>query len=130
MIEVEQPEGISTRKLVLETARHNVITAYSGDKGVDMLRRFPGVDVAVVHTEVDDLPFQQTVKRLKGIRSDLKVIGISPLTDRVPDGADYMLHSHDPHELLTLLAEKFEAETSDSDKIDPTDPHSPTGQGA
>jgi hypothetical protein len=29
MIEVEQPEGVSTRKLVLETARPNVITAYS-----------------------------------------------------------------------------------------------------
>jgi hypothetical protein len=27
MIEVEQPEGVSSRKLILETARHNVITA-------------------------------------------------------------------------------------------------------
>jgi hypothetical protein len=29
MIEVEQPEGVSSRKLILETARHNVITAYT-----------------------------------------------------------------------------------------------------
>jgi hypothetical protein len=34
MIEVEQPEGVSTRKLVLETARHNVITAYTTDTGI------------------------------------------------------------------------------------------------
>jgi len=54
MIEVEQPEGVSTRKLVLETARHNVITAYSTDTGLRLLRRFPNVDVVVVHTELDD----------------------------------------------------------------------------
>jgi hypothetical protein len=33
MIEVEQPEGVSTRKLVLETARHNLITAYTQKTG-------------------------------------------------------------------------------------------------
>jgi hypothetical protein len=27
MIEIEQPEGLSARKLVLETSKHNVITA-------------------------------------------------------------------------------------------------------
>jgi hypothetical protein len=29
------------------------------------------------------------------------------------DGADYMISSHDPHALLELLAERFEAATSD-----------------
>jgi hypothetical protein len=50
MIEVEQPEGLSTRKLVLETARHNVITAYTAEGGMELLHRFPNVDVIVVHT--------------------------------------------------------------------------------
>ena len=114
MIEVEQPEGISTRKLVLETARHNVITAYTKDAGVELLRRFPNVDVAVVHTELDDSSFKETVTELKGIRGDLPVIGVSPRSDEHKDGADYLIASHDPQALLDLLSEKFEAGKSDS----------------
>jgi DNA-binding NtrC family response regulator len=116
MIEVEQPEGISTRKLVLETARHNVITAYTKDGGVELLRRFPNVDLAVVHTEIDDSSFRETVKELKGVQADLPVIGISPRRDTDKDGADYLIASHDPQALLNLLAEKFEAEKSDCDR--------------
>jgi hypothetical protein len=115
MIEVEQPEGISTRKLVLETARHNVITAYSKGGGTDLLRRFPNVDLAVVHTEIDNSSFKDTVKELKAIQSDLPVIGISPRRDPDKDGADYLIPSHDPQALLNLLVEKFEAEKSDCD---------------
>jgi hypothetical protein len=116
MIEVEQPEGISTRKLVLETARHNVITAYTKDSGAELLRRFPNVDLAVVHTEIDDSSFRETVKELKAIQGDLPVIGISPRRDPDKDGADHLITSHDPQALLNLLAEKFEAEKSDCDK--------------
>ena len=115
MIEVEQPEGISTRKLVLETARHNVITAYSKDTGAELLRRFPNVDVAVVHSELDKASFAETVRELKGILGDLPVIGISPRSDVHKDGADYFITSHDPQALLTLLAEKFEASKADGD---------------
>jgi DNA-binding response OmpR family regulator len=115
MIEVEQPEGISTRKLVLETARHNVITAYSKDVAVELLRRFPNVDAAIVHSELDDCSFEDTVRELKRIRTDLPVIGVSPRSDYDKDGADYIIPSHDPQALLNLLAEKFEASKSDSD---------------
>ena len=113
MIEVEQPEGVSSRKLILETARHNVITAYGGSVGLELLRRFPNVDTAVVHTELADSSFKEIVRELKKIRPDLPVIGISPAADRQAEGADYVLSSFDPEGLLTLLAERFEASTSD-----------------
>ncbi len=63
MVEVEQPEGISSRKLILETARHNVLTAYSGEGAVNLLERFPNVDLAIVHTELEGKEFQATVRR-------------------------------------------------------------------
>ena len=116
MIEVEQPEGISTRKLVLETARHNVITAYTKDAGAELLRRFPNVDTAVVHSELDDSSFEETIRELKRIRADLPVIGISPSSGGDKGGADYLITSHDPQALLNLLAEKFEASKSDCDR--------------
>jgi DNA-binding response OmpR family regulator len=112
MIEVEQPEGLSTRKLVLETARHNVVTAYTAEGGMELLHRFPNVDVIVVHTEMENFSFEKTVRKLKDIR-DVPIIGISPRGERDKDGADYMISSHDPQTLLHLLAEKFEAATSE-----------------
>jgi hypothetical protein len=79
------------------------------------LRRFPNIDVAVVHTEFDDSSFRETVRELKGIVGKLPVIGISPRLDVDKYGADYVIHSHDPQTLLNLLAEKFEASKSDCD---------------
>jgi len=35
IIETEPSDGLSTRKLLLESAKHNVITAYSGKEGVE-----------------------------------------------------------------------------------------------
>ena len=113
MVEVEQPEGISSRKLVLETARHNVISAYSREGAIDLLRRFLNVDVAVIHTELEDSQFIDLVHEIKKIRSDLPIVGLSPFPDRYVEGVDYTLSSHDPQALLHLLAERYEAATSD-----------------
>lgn len=115
MVEVEQPEGISARKLILETARHNVITAYSGEGALELLRRFPNVDVAVVHTGLEDAAFERTLRGIKAMRSDLAIIALSPVPHRQVAGVDYVLSSHDPQSLLQLLAERFEAATSDDD---------------
>jgi hypothetical protein len=40
VIDHEFPDSISTRKLVLETAKYNVITAYSGREAVETFRLF------------------------------------------------------------------------------------------
>jgi CheY-like chemotaxis protein len=115
MVEVEQPEGISARKLILETARHNVITAYSGKAAVVLLRRFPSVDLAIVHTELESTSFTETVRQLKITRPDLPIVAITPVVDRQLQGVDYVVSSHDPQVLLQLLADRFEAATSDGD---------------
>jgi hypothetical protein len=44
IVENEPAQGLSTRKLLIETAKHNVLTAYTGGEGVRMLERFPNVD--------------------------------------------------------------------------------------
>jgi hypothetical protein len=113
MVEVAQPEGISARKLILETARHNVITAYSEEGAVKLLSRFPNVDLAVVHTELEDGAFESTVRRLKQLRPDLFIIAISPVGVGDKVVVDCVLSSHDPQELLGFLAKYFEAATSD-----------------
>jgi CheY-like chemotaxis protein len=116
MVEVEQPEGISARKLILETARHNVITAYSGNGAVELLRRFPNVDVAVIHTQLEGSQFIRLVREIKKIRPDLPIVALSPVADGYVDGVDHTLSSYDPQLLLHLLAERFEAATSDEEQ--------------
>jgi response regulator RpfG family c-di-GMP phosphodiesterase len=111
IVEVEQPEGLSARKLVLETAKHNVLTAYSGEVGLELMRRFPNVDVVVVHTEIRDISFGEFVKRVKEIRPDIRIIALAPGGDSDPHGAEFVLPSHEPHMLLELLASKFGAST-------------------
>lgn len=115
MVEVEQPEGISARKLILETARHNVLTAYSGDDAVKLLRRFPNVDLAVIHTELAGRQFESTVHRLKEERSGLYIVAISPVPYSRVGGVDSVLSSHNPHELLDFLASDFHGATSEED---------------
>ena len=113
MVEVEQPEGISARKLILEAARHNVISAYNCDDAAELLRRFPNVDLAVVHTELIQSSCQETIRQLKSLRPDLAIIAISPVEHQRIEGVDYVLSSHDPQILLKLLEERFDGKGLD-----------------
>jgi CheY-like chemotaxis protein len=113
MVEVEHPEGISSRKLILETARHNVLTAYSEDDAVNLLQRFPNVDLAIIHTELQGREFGSTVRRLKEMRPDLYIVAISPRASGKLEGVNAVLSSYNPQELLEFLAKHFEAATSD-----------------
>src|ERR1700677_4881856 len=95
MVEVEQPEGISSRKLILETARHNVLTAYSGEGAVMLLERFPNVDLAIIHTELEGKEFESTVRRLKEVRPNLYIVAISPVDSGKLKGVDTVLPSYE-----------------------------------
>jgi hypothetical protein len=73
----------------LSQRRSHCITACTQKTGLGLLRRFPNVDVVVVHTELDDFSFAEAVREIKCIRSDGSIIGISPGTYREMEGADY-----------------------------------------
>jgi DNA-binding response OmpR family regulator len=102
VIEPDQPEGLSSRKLVLETAKHNVLTAHSGKEGLEIFDKHP-VDAVVVHASVDDIPCGKVVERIKQERSELAVIVISPTGLDQCKPADKVLGSHKPEELLNEL---------------------------
>lgn len=112
MVEVEQPEGLSARKLVLETARYNVISAYNEDDAINLIERFPNVDLAVVHTELENNAFESTVRRFRAVRRDLYIVAISPVGPHVRQGVDSVLSSHSPQQLLELLAARRPAASS------------------
>lgn len=112
MIEIEQPEGLSARKLVLETSKHNVITAYGGAMGVKLFKRFPDVDAVVVHLNVEDQPFADVVRQIREIRPNIPIIALSPIGKLALPGVDYVISSHEPQAILKVLADHFNASTS------------------
>ena len=76
----EFPGSISTRKLVIETAKFNVITAYDEAEALDCLRRFPKVDGVVVNADMaDDGECRKLIDNLRAIVPNLDVIVISLL---------------------------------------------------
>ena len=112
MIEHEQPEGLSARKLVVETAKHNVITAYNPDTGLALLRRFPKVDLVLIHaTVLDHLPLIPQVREI----SDVPIVIATPHENAQYEGANFIISSHEPQSLLNLLATAFGADTTSDD---------------
>jgi len=104
VIEPDQPEGISSRKLVLETAKHNVLTAGSNKEGLEISRKHP-LDAVVVHASVDDIHCGAMVENIKSQQKQMPVIVISPTGLDQCKPADMVLGSHKPEELLNQLEE-------------------------
>lgn len=103
MIEPEQPEALSARKLVVETEKHNVLTAYNTAVGMELLRRFPNIDAVFVH--IHCLSGHPTL--LKDIRSLVPgkpIIIASPSGIDIPPEADFVVDSHQPGAMVQLLA--------------------------
>jgi hypothetical protein len=108
MAEVEPPEGLSARKLVLETGKFNVITAYSVQEALDTLAIFPEVDAVVLHSSICQVEVcEQIIGYVKEADPEMLVIALSPNAHTRHKGADYNLSSHEPQELLNLLRSRF-----------------------
>jgi CheY-like chemotaxis protein len=95
--------NISTRKLVIETAKLNVITAYSGSETVRTLERFPNVDGIVMDSTVDDIPLEDLIRRLKELQPKIPIILIRSPSTSGSRSADYQIESFQPGPLLELL---------------------------
>jgi response regulator RpfG family c-di-GMP phosphodiesterase len=111
VIDREYASSISTRKLVIETAKLNVITAYSSAEAIETLRRFPAIDGAVIDASLPDTPCADLVRALKAIQPKLVVVAITGPRRIFCDGADHHLDTFDPARLLELL-QRIEPEKS------------------
>lgn len=104
--EPEPEQALSSRKLLLETFKFNVITAHSIEETLEMVRLFPNCDALIVHCGLRELDGEDTIKTVKTAASKMPIIALTPM-DRQLKWADYIVHSHHPQELLTLVQELF-----------------------
>lgn len=116
VIDREFPGSISTRKLVIETAKFNVLTAYSGKEALEIFRRFPAVNGVVLDGGLDDLPCNDLAKEIKALHPQIPIILIAaPGMVECPD-ADYILESFEPGKLLGILKELKPEESAQIEK--------------
>jgi DNA-binding response OmpR family regulator len=103
VIDREFPGSISTRKLVIETAKYNVLTAYSGQEALETFTRYPALNGVVLDSGLEDIPCTEVAAKLKLLSPGTPVIVIAaPGFDGCPQ-ADYILESFDPAKLLEIL---------------------------
>ncbi len=103
VVDQEFVGNISTRKLVIETAKFNVLTAYSSDEAVELLRLYPAVSGVVLDARMPDMPCDELVRRLKKLDARMPVIAVAAPGSPFCAGADYHLNSFDPRRLLECL---------------------------
>jgi len=105
VVEAEPAQGLSTRKLLLESAKHNVLTAYSLPEGEKMFRRFPHVDVVAIDGSFGGDLCGGLVKKLKEQNPNIRIVAFMPQMSAHCDWADETTSSHDPAGLLKVLEE-------------------------
>jgi CheY-like chemotaxis protein len=115
VVDREFSSGISTRKLVIETAKFNVLTAYSATEALETLAAYPAVNGAVVDEHVEGINCAELVSRLKQIKPNLPIIAVG--ADGHCGTADYLVDSFSPAKLLEVLQKLQPAETKAIEQI-------------
>jgi len=100
--ESEPSHALSVRKLVLETAKYNVLTAHSTREALDIFHLFPNINVAVLVME-GAIDCEQIARSIKETTSKILTVALSPRIGGRCNNIDHMLSSHEPEELVSLM---------------------------
>ncbi len=107
MVAEREPENALTiRKLILETAKYNVLTAHTAQEALELIETFPRVSAAVIASNLgpeDDCSI--VAKAVKKTNSKIPVIYLSPTGMMDCEFADHSLSTYEPEQLLTLVRE-------------------------
>jgi hypothetical protein len=100
--EVEPGQALSTRKLVLETAKFNVLTAHSTDEALDIFQSFPNAS-CLVAAEDETIDCERILKFVRTIRDDIPLVALSPRPGFRCAPANHHLSSYEPEALVQLM---------------------------
>jgi response regulator RpfG family c-di-GMP phosphodiesterase len=63
--EPEPANALSARKLVIETAKFNVVTAHSRSETMELWQKFPNVEAVIVHSELPNVSAPEIFGKVK-----------------------------------------------------------------
>jgi CheY-like chemotaxis protein len=100
--ETEPEQALSVRKLVLETAKYNVVTAHSTREAMDLVELFPKMSAAILVLD-SAIDCDQIARSIKGKNKDMPIIALSPRIGQRCNWADHTISSHEPEQLVLLM---------------------------
>jgi DNA-binding response OmpR family regulator len=100
--EPEPEQALSVRKLVLESAKFNVLTAHSRREAEEISRAFPGIAAAIV-THDPNIDCEPLIRMLRQKIKKLPIVVVTPHLSQWCEGADHHVSSHEPEQLLELM---------------------------
>lgn len=102
--EKEPENAISIRKLVLETAKYNVITAYSAEEALEAYRAFPKVAITVITANLGaENDCAKVAKAIKLDNPKMPIIYLSPNGMAECAWADHLMSTYEPEKLVALV---------------------------
>jgi CheY-like chemotaxis protein len=102
--EPEPAEALSVRKLVLETAKFNVLTAHSTREAINIFQSFPNISAAIA-VDADDIDCEVITTAIKDAAPKVPAIALSARVGYRCRVADHHVSSHEPEQLLRLVRE-------------------------
>ncbi|HEV2327071.1 MAG TPA: response regulator [Terracidiphilus sp.] len=103
VVDNEYPGSISTRKLVLESAKLNVLTAYTADEAIRTVQRFPNIDGVVLDTQLKGRSCGELIEQLRSAQTNMPIITVSPTGHDPCGGEQYHVSNFDPKQLLEAV---------------------------
>ena len=103
VVDNEYPGSISTRKLVLESAKLNVLTAYTADEAIRVIERFPNIDGIVLDTQLKGRPCAEVIGLLRNSHKNMPIITVSPSGHDPCGGEQFHVSTFDPKQLLEAV---------------------------
>lgn len=104
VVDQEYPWTISSRKLIIEAAKFNVITAYDPEEAVESLERFPNLDGVVLNADMaTGAECEKLLARLRAIVPNILIVITTTGGQPRCDHNEYYVDSLDPKQLLELL---------------------------
>jgi len=116
VVDRETSSAISTRKLIIETAKFNVITAYSSKEAIETLKKYPALDGVVTDSGMTDMPCSDLIDALKDLQPKIPIVVICTPRGSQCDRADHVLESFNPKALLGLLQSLHPDATAEIEK--------------
>ncbi|HKR27696.1 MAG TPA: response regulator [Terriglobales bacterium] len=113
ILDNEFPGSISSRKLVIESAKLNVITAYSADEAIETLHYFPNVTGVVINAQMPGKKScSEVIEELRAVHSHVPIITVSATGYEQCGGEQFHVSSFDPKQLLDVLEAVCPKETA------------------
>jgi DNA-binding NtrC family response regulator len=106
VVDPPDPEALSTRKLILESQKYNVLTAFTGPEAKEIAQRVP-INAVVLHERVQDGDSAGLAAELKRVRPEIPIWMVAPQPLITVPNVDRVLSSFDPLALVTLAERTF-----------------------